>query len=84
MALALHTKPLACATCLRQQSACICQWITPVAHAVEVLILQHPMEVDNANGSARLPHRSLPHSRLVTGEEFDLPAVLTAPLRPEA
>ena len=59
-----------CATCLRPQSTCICQWITPTAHAVEVLILQHPLEVDNAKGSARLLHLSLPHSRLVTGEVF--------------
>ena len=81
---AFQIKRLACATCLRPQSACICQWITPVAHAVEVLILQHPLEVDNAKGSARLLHLCLPHSRLVTGEVFDLPALLTAPLKPEA
>jgi DTW domain-containing protein YfiP len=40
-------------------------------HSVEVLILQHPLEVDNAKGSARLLHLSLPHSRLVTGEVFE-------------
>ena len=54
---------------------------------VEVVILQHPLEVDHAKGSARLLHLSLPHSRLVTGEVFDpalLQALLTAPLVPEA
>ncbi|MDB5845618.1 MAG: hypothetical protein JWP79_2928 [Polaromonas sp.] len=66
----------ACTTCLRPQSACICRWITPVAHPVEVLVLQHPLEVDNPKGSARLLHLSLPRSRLVTGEVFDLPALL--------
>ena len=81
---AFQTKRLACATCLRPQSACICQWITPVAHAVEVLIPQHPLEMDNAKGSARLLHLCLPHSRLVTGEVFDGPALLTAPLNPQA
>ena len=70
------TKRLACTACLRPQNACICQWITPVAHQVEVLILQHPLEVSNPKGSARLLHLSLPHSRLVTGEVFDLPALL--------
>lgn len=70
------SKRLACATCLRPQSACICRWVTPVAHPVEVLILQHPLEVSNPKGSARLLHLSLPHSRLVTGEVFDLPALL--------
>ena len=76
MTLAPTTKRLACATCLRPQSACICRWVVPVAHPVEVLILQHPLEVSNPKGSARLLHLSLPHSRLVTGEVFDLPALL--------
>jgi DTW domain-containing protein YfiP len=35
-----------------------------------VLILQHPTEVFNAKGTARLLHLSLPGSRLVTGEVF--------------
>ncbi len=71
-----------CTTCLRAHSACICQWITSVAHCAEVLILQHPMEVDNAKGSARLLHLSLKNSRMVTGEVFDenvLQDLLTAP-----
>ena len=74
---------LVCATCLRPQRTCICQWIRPTAHAVEVLVLQHPLEVNQAKGSARLLHLSLPHSRLVTGEVFaeqTLQDLLTAPL----
>ncbi len=72
-----------CALCLRPQSTCICRWITPVAHTVEVLVLQHPLEVHQAKGSARLLHLSLPNSRMVTGEVFDpqaLQALLTGPL----
>ena len=68
-----------CAVCMRPQSACICQWVTPVAHQVEILILQHPLEVANAKGSARLLHLSLPGSRMVTGEVFDLEALLQKP-----
>lgn len=60
----------ACERCLRPQSACICRWIFPVASTVEVLILQHPLEVDQAKGSARLLHLSLPNSRLAVGETF--------------
>ena len=74
---------LRCPTCQRAQSTCICQWISPVVHRVEVVILQHPLEVDNVKGSARLLHLSLPHSHLVTGEVFaepDLQALLSAPL----
>ncbi len=36
-----------------------------------MLILQHPLEVNHAKGTARLLHMSLPRSRLVTGEVFD-------------
>lgn len=59
-----------CAACLRPQSTCICAWVTPTAHEAEVLILQHPLEVDHAKNSARLLHLSLPHSRMLTGEAF--------------
>lgn len=59
-----------CPACLRAVSSCICRWISPVSHAVEVLILQHPLEVHNAKGSARLLHLSLPNSRMLTGEQF--------------
>src|SRR5450830_272008 len=59
-----------CPACLRAVSSCICHWVAPVQHAVEVLILQHPLEVHNAKGSARLLHLSLPNSRLLTGESF--------------
>ena len=38
---------------------------------VEVLVLQHPLEVSNSKGSARLLHLSLPGSVLVAGEQFD-------------
>jgi DTW domain-containing protein len=76
-----------CATCLRAQAGCVCLFVTPTAHMVEVLILQHPMEVDNAKGSARLLHLSLAHSRMETGEVFDAQALhtwLTTPWLPSA
>ena len=63
-------KRACCPVCLRAAASCICRWISPVSHAVEVLILQHPLEVHNAKGSARLLHLSLPNSRLLTGEQF--------------
>lgn len=59
-----------CTQCLRPQRTCICTWIRPTAHDIEVLILQHPLEIDNAKGSARLLHLSLPHSQIMTGEVF--------------
>ena len=71
-----------CATCLRPQQTCICRWVTALPNQVEVLILQHPMEVSNAKGSARLLHLSLANSRLETGETFDA-GRLRALLSPE-
>ncbi len=74
---------LTCAACTRPQTACICRWITPTAHTVEVVVLQHPLEVDNPKGSARLLCLSLSRSLLVTGEVFDqtaLHSLLTQPL----
>lgn len=76
-----------CVCCQRPQSTCICPWVVPVIHAVEVLVLQHPLEVNQAKGSARLLHLSLPNSRMVTGEVFspqELQALLTAPFQPGA
>ena len=60
-----------CAVCLRPQSACICQWVTPVAHEAEVLILQHPLEAGHAKNTGRLLHLSLPRSRVLMGETFE-------------
>ena len=85
MMLASPAKRITCAQCRRPQSVCICRWITPTAHAVEVVVLQHPLEQHNAKGTARLLHLSLPHSRMVTGEVFyerELRALLCDPLEP--
>lgn len=60
-----------CPACLRPRQTCICRWVAAVANRVEVLILQHPMEVANAKGSARLLHLSLSNSGLECGEAFD-------------
>jgi len=68
-----------CPACLRPQRACICAWVRPTAHTVELLLLQHPLEVDQAKGSARLLHLSLPHSRMLVCEALADAALLTAP-----
>jgi DTW domain-containing protein YfiP len=65
-----------CAACLRAQQACICGWIAPVESAVELLVLQHPLEVNNAKNSARLLCLSVAGSVLVAGETFDPDALL--------
>jgi DTW domain-containing protein len=75
------TRRATCAACLRAQSACICQWVRPLSSRVDLLILQHPLEVRNAKNSARLLHLCLPGSRLEVGEalsDLDLHALLYA------
>lgn len=79
-----HHRRLICPRCLRPHSACICSWIRPTEPASDVLILQHPLEVHQAKGSARLLQLSLARSALVVGETFDEPglkALLHAPAR---
>jgi DTW domain-containing protein YfiP len=70
MSLEPKPKRATCATCLRAQTACICCLVVPVASRVEVLVLQHPLEVGNAKNSARLLHLSLRGSVLAVGEAF--------------
>ena len=87
MTSASPVKRIICDTCLRPLSTCICHWITPTAHAVDVVLLQHPLEERSAKGSARLLHLSLSHSRVMTGEVFaerELQALLHDPFEPGA
>ena len=60
-----------CASCLRPEITCICHLVSTVYTDVEVLILQHPMEVLETKGIARLLHLCLPNSRLIMGEVFE-------------
>ncbi len=60
-----------CPTCLRAKTGCICHLISKVDTDIEVLILQHPLEVTETKGTARLLHLCLPNSQLLTGEVFE-------------
>lgn len=66
-----------CTRCLRPSRTCLCSWITPTPNEVEVLLLQHPLEVHQAKGSAKLLALSLRHCTLAVGEAFE-PAALRA------
>jgi DTW domain-containing protein YfiP len=67
-----------CATCLRAASACICDLVAPTQHRTEVLILQHPMEVQHAKNTGRLLHLSLRRSQLLVGETISQAQLLAA------
>ena len=56
---------------MRPKISCICHLISTVKTDIEVLILQHPLEVFETKGTARLLHLSLPNSFMLIGELFD-------------
>lgn len=60
-----------CARCLRPQRTCVCGFASRIESSLDVLILQHPQEVREAKGTARLLHLSVPGSSLLVGETFD-------------
>jgi DTW domain-containing protein len=60
-----------CANCLRPKVTCICHLVVCTHSDVEVLILQHPLEVFETKGTARLLHLSLPNSKMLVGEVFN-------------
>ena len=59
-----------CDRCALPLRTCLCALVTPVRNEVDVLVLQHPDEADEAKGSARLLRLSLAHCRVVVGEAF--------------
>lgn len=60
-----------CPRCTRPETTCICSCIRPALTDIDLVILQHPLEVSSAKGSARLLHMCIAGSRLVPGERFD-------------
>lgn len=60
-----------CLQCHRPVASCICRWAQTVANLPEVIILQHPLEVHQAKGSARLLMLCLQNAGLLEGEAFD-------------
>lgn len=71
-----------CSYCLRPEKACLCSCVCKVPSQVQLLVLQHPLEVGHAKNTARLLHLCVQGSRLEVGEVFtpaDLQQWLHAP-----
>ena len=60
-----------CAQCLRPPRACWCGCVQPIQSQVQVLVLQHPMEVGHAKNTARALHLCVQGSQLKVGEVFE-------------
>lgn len=65
-----------CPTCLRPLRACWCACIRSIDSAVQLLVLQHPMEAGHAKNTARLLHLCVAGSVLQVGETFEAAALL--------
>lgn len=60
-----------CTTCLRPQRACICGLVRRVSHQTGLGILQHPSEVKQAKGTAKLASLCLKDCPIWVGEHLD-------------
>jgi DTW domain-containing protein len=60
-------KTIACKTCLRPQSRCMCGKVASLDNQCRVLILQHPQEQYKLLNSAMLAHMALKNSVLRVG-----------------
>lgn len=61
---------IVCPTCSRPAKVCLCPLIRPVKNRVAIGILQHPSEVAQIKGTARIAQLSLSHCRTWIGEDF--------------
>ena len=64
-------KRQSCSLCLRPLKTCICKHVQVVENKVQVIVLQHPLEVCEAKNTGRLLHLCLKNSQIYTGEVFD-------------
>lgn len=59
-----------CSVCKRAKKACICQFICNIDNAIQVIILQHPLEINQSKGTATLLANSLTNVTILKGEDF--------------
>ena len=62
-----------CSRCERPALTCLCATlpVPPLAHRIELLILQHPAEAGHAKNTTAFLTLGLQHARLLRGEVFD-------------
>ena len=75
---------LLCQQCARPTVACLCAWVCTIPNVVEVLILQHPLEVAQAKGSVRLLSLCLQKVQILVGETFAADSLARALAAPAA
>lgn len=68
----LSKKRRICQQCMRAERACICGLVCAVSHQTGLGILQHPSEVKQAKGTAKLANLCLSNCPIWVGEEVGL------------
>ncbi|MFT4927296.1 MAG: DTW domain-containing protein YfiP [Phenylobacterium sp.] len=71
-----------CHICHYPLKTCLCAFVTPVSSNHQIIILQHPSEVAQAKGTARLVDLAMSQARIVVGETAEDFAALVAELFP--
>ncbi len=59
--------PDICPACEKPAGLCICEAVTPIDNAIEVIVLRHPQEQDRVLGTARILALQLKNSSVKTG-----------------
>jgi len=62
---------LICSTCERPLKVCLCGFITPIDNTIELGILQHPSEVSQVKGTAKIAQLSFTQCTTWIGEDID-------------
>jgi len=70
-----------CSQCLRPEKACICHFKALTKNNVPVVILQHPLEVEQSKGTVTLLAQSLTDCTVIVGEDFSSNEILNRILR---
>lgn len=65
-----HKASRYCQQCGKALKACICSLITHIECDTPVIVLQHPSEVKQPLGTARILSLSLPNCQVIVGEDF--------------
>ena len=67
-----------CPNCSRPKKVCICNFIEPIDNRVDIAILQHPTEVKQIKGTAKIAQLALTHCTTWVGEQLsELPGLVT-------
>ncbi len=60
-----------CANCNYPIKTCLCRFITPVKHKTQILVLQHPSEVNNKKNTVRVLSLLTDNIQVFVGENED-------------